>query len=142
MIDYSGFINMNGPIYIDYDGDTSLDVIGNTKIHGDLLLGGNITSYSDIRIKDNIHNLSSCLSKVQNISGYSFTRKDLIDKDKIYIGLIAQEVEEYFPDLVTETQNIKSINYQSMVAILLECVKELKGEINELKGEINELKIK
>jgi hypothetical protein len=132
-IDYSGLINMNGPIYIEYDGDTTLDVIGNTKIDGNILLGGNITSYSDIRIKDNIHKLTSCLSKIDYISGYSFTRKDLPDKDKIYIGLIAQEVEEYFPDLVSETKNIKSINYQSMVAVLLECVKELKREINELK---------
>jgi hypothetical protein len=136
MISYNGIIDMNGPIYIDHDGDTSLDVIGNTKITGNLLLGGNITSYSDIRIKDNICNLSSCLSKIQNISGYSFTRKDLPDKEKIYIGLLAQEVEEYFPHLVTETNDIKSINYQSMVAVLLECVKELKGEINELKGKI------
>jgi hypothetical protein len=142
MISYNGIIDMNGPIYIEHDGAVTLDVIGNTKIHGNLLLGGNITSYSDIRIKDNICNLSSCLSKIDHISGYSFTRKDLIDKDKIYIGLIAQEVEEYFPDLVTETEDIKSINYQSMVAVLLECIKELKGEINELKKEINELKIK
>jgi hypothetical protein len=132
-IDYSGLINMNGPMYIEHDGETTLDVIGNTKIDGNILLGGNITSYSDIRIKDNICNLTSCLSKIDHISGYSFTRKDLPDKDKIYIGLIAQEVEEYFPDLVSETKDIKSINYQSMVAVLLECVKELKKEINELK---------
>ena len=133
MFDYTGIINMNGPIYIEHDGDVTLDVIGNTKMDGNLLLGGNITSYSDIRIKDNICKLTSCLSKIDHISGYSFTRKDLVDKDKIYIGLIAQEVEEYFPDLVTETKDIKSINYQSMVAILLECIKELKREINELK---------
>jgi hypothetical protein len=142
MIDYNGLINMTGPIYIEHDGDVTLDVIGNTKIDGNLLLGGNITSYSDIRIKDNINKLSSCLSKINHISGYSFTRKDLPDKNKVYIGLIAQEVEEYLPDLVTETKDIKSINYQSMVAVLLECIKELKGEINELKMEINELKIK
>ena len=133
MISYNGIIDMNGPIYIEHDGDITLDVIGNTKIDGNLLLGGNITSYSDIRIKDNICILTSCLSKIDHISGYSFTRKDLPDKDKIYIGLIAQEVEEYFPDLVTETKEIKSINYQSMTAVLLECIKELKREINELK---------
>ena len=136
MISYNGIIDMNGPIYIEHDGAVTLDVIGNTKIHGDLLLGGNITSYSDIRIKDNICILGSCLSKIENISGYSFTRKDLIDKDKIYIGLIAQEVEEYFPELVSETEDIKSINYQSMVAVLLECIKELKGEFKELKKKL------
>ena len=53
---------------------------------------------------------------------------------------VTKEEEEYFPHLVTETKDIKSINYQSMTAVLLECVKELKGEINELKVEINELK--
>ena len=133
MINYNGFINMNGPIYIEHDGDITLDVIGNTKIHGNLLLGGNITSYSDIKIKDNICKLTSCLTKIENITGYSFTRKDLVDKDKIYIGLIAQEVEQTFPDLVTETNDIKSINYQSMIAVLLECIKELKEDIKELK---------
>lgn len=133
MIDYTGIINMNGPIYIEYDGDITLDVIGNTKIDGNLLLGGNITSYSDIKIKDNICKLTSCLTKIEHITGYSFTRKDLVDKDKIYIGLIAQEVEQTFPDLVTETNDIKSINYQSMIAVLLECIKELKEDIKELK---------
>ena len=45
------------------------------------------------------------------------------------MGLIAQEVEEVFPELVTEKDNIKSINYQSFTAILLECIKELNDAI-------------
>jgi hypothetical protein len=76
-------------------------------------------------LKENIKPLTDCLSKINKLNGCSFTRNDLSDKDKKYIGLIAQEVEEVFPELVTEVDNIKSVNYQAFTAVLLECVKEL-----------------
>jgi hypothetical protein len=58
----------------------------------------------------------------------------LNDLTKPYIGLIAQEVETIYPEIVENNNNIKSINYQSIIAILVECVKELKCEINKLKS--------
>jgi len=105
------------------------NVSGNIILANDLIIGGNITSTSDKRLKENIIPLNDCLSKVTKISGYSFTRNDLEDKNKKYLGLLAQEVEEAFPELVVETNGIKSINYQSFVAVLLECIKELNDKL-------------
>ena len=92
---------------------------------------GNITSYSDERIKTNIQPIEGCLEKIKNISGYKYNRTDL-ETNETHIGLIAQEVEELFPELITETNNIKGINYQGFIAILLNCIKELNEKIKSL----------
>ena len=103
--------------------------VSNIILSNDLIIGGNITSTSDKRLKENIIPLNDCLSKITQIRGYSFTRNDLEDKNKKYLGLLAQEVEEVFPDLVIETNGFKSVNYQSFVAVLLECIKELNHKL-------------
>jgi NDP-sugar pyrophosphorylase family protein len=103
--------------------------VSNIILSNDLIIGGNITSTSDKRLKENIIPLNDCLSKITQIRGYSFTRNDLEDKNKKYLGLLAQEVEEVFPDLVIETNGFKSVNYQSFVAVLLECIKELNDKL-------------
>ena len=112
----------------------------NLLLDGNLNITGNIYSYSDKNIKDNIIKLENCLTKINNIHGYSFTRKDLLNISAIHIGLIAQEVESIFPEIVQEKNNIKSINYPSIVAILIESIKELNSEFLELKINFNELK--
>ena len=114
--------------------DISSSNIYTLNVIQDILLGGNITSYSDIKLKNNIVKLTDCLNKIDTIHGYSYTRNDLSDVNKQYIGLIAQEVELMYPELISDKDNIKSINYQSITAILVECVKELKCEINKLKS--------
>jgi len=128
---FSG-ITYNGPVNIGQDipnvfnlGATNVHISGNVTLDNDLTIGGNITSKSDKRLKENITPLTDCLSKINKINGCSFTRNDLPDKNKKYLGLIAQEVEEVFPELVTEVDNIKTVNYQAFTAVLLECVKEL-----------------
>jgi len=130
-ITYNGPINIGKSFLSDFN--VSANNIrfggGNMTLVNDLLIGGNITSTSDKRLKENITPLSDCLTKIKKIRGYSFTRNDLEDKNKKYLGLLAQEVEEVFPDLVTESNNTKSINYQSFVAVLLECIKELNAKL-------------
>jgi len=129
-------ITYNGPVNIGQTtpypfnvNSTNVHIGGDVTLDNNLIIGGNITSTSDKRLKENIIPLSDCLSKINKINGYSFTRNDLQDTNKKYLGLIAQEVEEVFPELVTEKDNIKSINYQSFTAILLECIKELNDTI-------------
>jgi hypothetical protein len=124
--------NMSYVGIVDISGSSKIS--GNLNVTNDILLGGNITSYSDIKLKDNITKLSDCLNKIDHINGYSYTRNDLNDTSKQYIGLIAQEVETMYPEIVENKDNIKSINYQSVIAILVECIKELKSEINKLKS--------
>jgi predicted acyltransferase (DUF342 family) len=128
-----------GGIGIRYTGPVKF-VTTNMSIDGNLNITGNIYSYSDKTIKDNITKLENCLNKLNNITGYSFTRKDLENISAVHIGLLAQEVEEMFPEIVNNTTNIKSINYNSMIAVIIESIKELNKKINQLKTEINQLK--
>ncbi len=139
MVNTQGNTNILGNLGIGYTNVSSLyalDVLGTTRLQQNILVGGNITSYSDKKLKDNIIPLNDCLDKIQSITGYYYTRNDLSDTTKKYVGLIAQEVEELFPELVSETNDIKSINYQSFAAILIECVKELNTRIKILENKI------
>jgi hypothetical protein len=110
-----------------------LDVSGEFNLDGNINLTGNVYSRSDIKIKNNIIKLENTLSKISNINGYSYNRCDLINTSKIHIGLIAQEVETEYPEIISEENNIKTINYTSIIAILIESIKDLKKEINQLK---------
>jgi hypothetical protein len=110
------------------------------QVVGDIYASGDVTSFSDARYKTNIQPLDNCLAKIQSISGVSFTKLPSIidqnvDVSKRHIGLLAQEVEEHFPELVSEDNNtgMKSVSYSNMVAVLIECIKSLSAEIAELK---------
>ena len=108
------------------------------EISGNVHLTGTITSDSDRRIKSEIHQLSGCLESIQELNGYSFARVDLEDNGKKHIGVIAQEVETLYPELITahERTGIKSVNYNGLSAVLIECVKELKTENQSMKERI------
>ena len=124
------------------DSDHTLNVSGNTAISGDILLTGNIMSYSDSRVKTNLTLLTDCLTHLDLLGGYKYNRVDSLDKDKVHIGLIAQEVESVYPELIYETHNIKSVNYLAFNAILLEGIKELKRQNKELADRIERLENK
>jgi hypothetical protein len=119
-----------------------LDVSGNFFLDGNINLTGNVYSRSDLKIKNNLARLENTLTKIQNLNGYTYNRNDLPNISTIHIGLIAQEVEKEYPQIISEENNIKTINYTSMIAILIESIKELKTELNDLKYKFNELKLK
>jgi hypothetical protein len=78
--------------------------------NGDASLVGNLNVNSDARLKANIVSLGSTLSKLLQIDGKSYTmKKDESEKQKI--GLLAQDIEKVFPELVSESNGIKSVNY-------------------------------
>jgi hypothetical protein len=87
---------------------------------------------SDRRIKDNIETIESALDKVNRLRGVSFTRKDLADKTKKHIGLIAQEVLEVIPEVVGGSEETSySVGYAELVAVLIEAIKEQQTYIKE-----------
>lgn len=90
---------------------------------------GTITETSDRRLKENITPISNALDIINNISGVKYNK---INTPKITeIGFIAQEIEEYLPEVVqTDADGYKSINYTRIVALLVEAIKELKNKIN------------
>jgi hypothetical protein len=122
--------NVNRTIFSSTKNST-LDISGVCYISRDLEIAGNVISQSDKRIKANIEPIEDCLQKIKNINGCKYNRFDL--NDDLHIGLIAQEVEEVFPELVTETNNVKGINYQGFIAVLLNCIKELNKKIEKLE---------
>ena len=103
---------------------------------------GNITAYSDKRVKTNFEVIPNALEKVSKLSGYTFDRTDL-EKDKDgndisvpkQTGVIAQEVLDVLPEVVSKNDDgIYSVAYGNMVGLLIEAIKELKAEVEELKG--------
>lgn len=94
---------------------------------GDLTAAGNVTAYSDERLKSNIRTIDNALDKVTSMRGVYF------DKDgHTGLGVIAQEVEKVLPEVVHEGE-YKSVAYGNIVGVLIEAIKELKLEIEELK---------
>ena len=110
---------------------------------GNLTATGNVTAYSDLRLKENIKPLENSLAKILQLRGVQYTRKDTGSQE---IGVIAQEVEKVLPEVVhisdataeddNEYTDIRSVDYGRMVSILIEAIKEQQAQINELKEKI------
>lgn len=111
------------------------------EVAGTIYASSYILAMSDKRYKTDLVGLSNCVDNISKLNGYSYLRSDEVDK-KRHIGLIAQEVDSVYPELVIhDSVNDKfAINYGSMAALFVESIKELKQEILELRQEIAELK--
>lgn len=117
-----------------------------------------ITSYySDSRLKENITPIANALDKVLKISGVTFNSNDAAEKygytnKAQQVGVIAQEVEQVLPQIVVPApfdigqnedgteysisgENYKTVQYEKLVPLLIEAIKELKQEIEQLKAK-------
>ena len=84
-----------------------------------------IVGYSDARLKTDLLRIDGALDKVKRLSGYTFLRKDF-DSAKRFAGVIAQEVKEVLPEVVsTDADGMLSVAYGNLVALLIEAIKEL-----------------
>ena len=117
--------------------------IGNTAPTEKLVVAGNVVadSYlynSDKNLKEAIKPINGAIEKIEKLNGVSFDWKKDGRSD---IGVIAQEVEMVFPELVktNEKTGMKSVDYASLVAPLIEAVKEQQNKIKLLELKINEL---
>ena len=104
---------------------------GNVTFSQDLTVSGDITVSSDQRLKSNIKSLGSTISKLMQIDGKTYTIKNNgIEK----IGILAQEVQKVFPELVSEDKNeMLAVNYQGLVPVLINALKEQDEKINRLE---------
>lgn len=91
---------------------------------------GNVTAYSDAKLKENLEVIPNALEKVQSLTGYTFDR---IDTGERQTGLIAQDVNKVLPEATGHEEGIMTLAYGNLVGLLVEAIKELKEEIEELK---------
>ena len=106
---------------------------------GEVAVQGEISINSDIRLKTNIVSLGSTLVSLMKLDG---KRYNMIsdNNDEFQIGLLAQEVQKVFPDLVIEDSNgILSVNYQALIPVLVNALKEIDANYNELEKELAKL---
>lgn len=119
-------------------GSWSNGVVANTKLYfvpsSGTLSATVFNSLSDEEYKINVQTVSDALNIVNNLRGVSFIWKD---NNIPSIGVIAQEVEKVLPELVNEHDNRKSVNYDGLIGVLIEAIKELKQEIDDLKNKNN-----
>ena len=111
--------------------------ICNWSVDGDFTAAGQISAYSDARLKDNIETVTNALDKVDSMRGVTFTRNDKVDKEKKYAGVIAQEMQDIVPEVVNhdEEKDVYTVDYDGLVGVLIEAIKDLKNEVDELKGK-------
>ena len=107
---------------------------GDATVSNDLTVNGDVTVSSDARLKANIVSLGATLSKLLNIDGKTYTvKKNGAQK----IGLLAQDIQEVFPELVSEDkEGMLSVNYQGLIPVLINALKE-----QEQKFQVQEEKI-
>jgi hypothetical protein len=142
------YIGLDSTDYLQWVDDTQLDVFINNvnkfrfEADGDFHADGDVIAYStttpsDQRLKENVKVIDNALEKLDQISGVTF---DWIDRDdKRSGGVIAQELEKIMPEIVKDIDNLKdedkfkAVDYNGVIALLIEAVKELNDKCNNCK---------
>jgi hypothetical protein len=108
---------------------------------GNAHITGNNYNTSDRRLKRDFSSLSNSLTKLSDLNGYHYFWKDSTMDQTLQTGLVAQEVEAMFPELVkTDDKGFKSVNYTGLIPHLIEAVKELNKRYGQVSAENEQLK--
>jgi len=100
---------------------------------GTISASGDITAFSDRRLKENIEPIDNALEKLQSINGVTF---NTIGQEKRQAGLIAQDLQKVLPEAVHENEDgMLSVAYGNTVSLLVQAIKELQAEVAELRQE-------
>ena len=143
-----GFMGVNVSSYgdmVDINA-ISTNINGELNVSGNLYAGGTLLS-SDRRFKKDIITVNNALDKVLQLRGvyYYWRQKDFPNKnfdDKKELGLIAQEVESIIPEVVGESvDGYKAVEYQKLVALLIEAIKEQQAIIDGQKTEMADMRV-
>ena len=112
---------------------------GNKTFSDNLTVLGSIDAPSDIRLKTHIETLTNVLTKIENLRG---VRYEFIDQKKYaagpQIGVIAQELQKEFPELVVTTPDgYLAVDYTKLTGVLIQAVKEQQQEIKSMKETLD-----
>jgi hypothetical protein len=111
-----------------------LDMSGNMTVAGD------VTAFSDARVKTNVKTIENALDKTLALRGVSYNRTDS-DDTRTKIGVIAQETLEVVPEVVNQDNSgMYNVSYGNMTALLIEAIKEQQAQIEDLKSEVKKLR--
>ena len=126
-INCSNNFAVNADNLINLNSDTNID--GDLTVQGNILAMGEVSCYSDRRLKSDIKPLEDR----GELNPVTFVKDG-----KQCIGFIAQDIEENYPELVSDdSKGYKTLNYQAITAILAVQINDLRKEINELKKQMN-----
>ena len=110
---------------------------GDTTVSNDLTVNGDVVVSSDARLKANIMSLGSTLAKLLLIDGKRYTMKK---NGKQKIGVLAQDIQKVFPELVTtDDKDMLAVNYQGLVPVLINALKEQDDKISRLEKLVEKL---
>lgn len=111
-----------------------LDMSGNMTVAGD------VTAYSDSRVKENVVTVDKALEKVNALRGVYYNRTDSEDK-KTKLGVIAQEILEVVPEVVgQDNDGMYNVSYGNLAGLFIEAIKEQQTQIENQQSQIDELK--
>ncbi len=137
------YTRLQSQAHANYSGNVTVTL---PKVTGTAIVGGsnsndtnitttgdvsatNFNSTSDVTLKQDVSVIDNALEMISQLEGVSWKWKESL---KPSLGVTAQNVEEVAPELVSNG-NHKSVNYNGLIGILIEAVKELKSEVDELK---------
>ena len=142
---YTALVTLNKP---------GTNATGNLAVKGNITATGEVTAYySDSRLKDNITLITNAMDKVSAINGVYYNpsqlAETLLHESRLTskVGLIAQEVEAVLPHVIRAApfdtnidgssksgENYKTIQYEKVIPLLVEAIKELEARIAKLEG--------
>lgn len=122
---YGGTTNPASTTRLNYDGNLHVNAL--TAV-------GDVTAFSDARLKTDVAPILDALAKVQRLRGITFARcedQPSSSPQRRHAGLIAQEVEAVLPEVVTiDGEGLRSLAYGNMVGLLIEAIKELAARVD------------
>lgn len=133
---------------VSFDGTANITVADSTKIplsgnstksgnlavtgtltSGEFTSSGNVTAYSDVRLKRDVEDIPNVLKKIMNVRVVSFK---MLGQEQERYGVIAQELKEIFPELVQkDTNGMYKVNYITLNLLLIKAFQEyVRGDVN------------
>ena len=116
-------------------GDSGFNISVNGVTATGVVTATDFNSTSDAKLKTNVQVISDPLDKIVRIDGVSF---NWIENNKPSMGVIADNIEEVLPELVSDTDP-KTVNYNGLIGLLIEVVKDQQTQINSLNERLSQL---
>jgi hypothetical protein len=148
---FAGSNEQNGLIIKEngFIGMGNIDPSVRLQVSGDII-ANSIAGSSDARFKTNVSPIANPLKKVLQLRGVNFDWNQSQFPDRTFsskraLGFIAQEVEKVLPEVVETEKSAdgyKAVQYDKVVALLVEAIKEQQKQINRLQKQVKQLKKK